>query len=49
MWYEVYTEPRLREKTKHYYKNCINHHIIPKLGDVKLNSGDPSLSTPIGS
>lgn len=37
LWYEVYAEPRLREKTKDYYLNCIDNHIIPKLGDIKLD------------
>lgn len=36
LWYEVYAEPRLREKTKHYYLNYINNHIIPGIGDIKL-------------
>lgn len=36
VWYEVYAEPRLREKTKDYYLNYINHHIIPCLGKSKL-------------
>ena len=37
MWYEVYAEPRLREKTKDYCLNYINNHIIPELGDIKLD------------
>ena len=37
LWYEVYAEPRLREKTKDYYLNYIDNHIIPELGDVKLD------------
>ena len=37
MWYEVYAEPRLRENTKDYYLNYINNHIIPQLGDIKLD------------
>jgi integrase len=37
MWYEVYAEPRLREKTKEYYLNYIDNHIIPRLGDIKLD------------
>ena len=36
LWYEVYAEPRLREKTKDYYLNYIDNHIIPELGDIKL-------------
>lgn len=36
IWYEVYAEPRLREKTKDYYLNYIDNHIIPCLGKTKL-------------
>ena len=36
LWYEVYAEPRLREKTKDYYLNYINNHIIPELGNTPL-------------
>ena len=36
LWYEVYAEPRLREKTKDYYRNYIDNHIIPELGDTPL-------------
>ena len=36
LWYEVYTEPRLREKTKDYYLNYIDNHIIPELGNTPL-------------
>ena len=35
-WYEVYAEPRLRPKTKDYYLNYINNHIIPGIGSIKL-------------
>ena len=36
LWYEVYAEPRLREKTKDYCLNYINNHIIPELGNTPL-------------
>ena len=36
LWYEVYAEPRLREKTKDYYLNYIDNHIVPELGDTPL-------------
>ena len=36
LWYEVYAEPRLREKTRHYYLNYIDNHIIPELGNTPL-------------
>nr|WP_326189774.1 N-terminal phage integrase SAM-like domain-containing protein [uncultured Oscillibacter sp.] len=32
-----YAEPRLRENTKDYYLNYISNHIIPELGDIKLD------------
>ena len=36
LWYSVYVEPQLRYSTKEFYHNAIDHHIIPKLGNVKL-------------
>ena len=36
LWYEVYAEPRLREKTKDYYLNYVDNHIIPELGNTSL-------------
>ena len=36
LWYEVYAEPRLREKTKDYYLNYIDNHIVPSLGNTPL-------------
>ena len=36
LWYEVYAEPGLREKTKDYYLNYIDNHIIPELGNTPL-------------
>ena len=36
LWYETYVEPRLREKTKAYYRNYIDNHIIPGLGKILL-------------
>ena len=36
LWYEVYAEPRLREKTKDYDLNYIDNHIIPELGNTPL-------------
>ena len=35
-WYFVYVEPQVRYSTKEFYHNAIDHHIIPKLGNVKL-------------
>ena len=36
LWYEIYAEPRLREKTKNYYRNYIDNHVIPGLGKIPL-------------
>ena len=36
LWYEVYAEPGLREKTKDYYLNYIDNHIVPELGNTPL-------------
>lgn len=37
LWYEVYAEPRLREKTKEYYLNYIDNHIVPGIGKIPLD------------
>ena len=37
LWYEVYAESRLRPKTKDYYLNYINNHIIPGIGQISLD------------
>ena len=36
LWYSIYVEPQVRYSTKEFYHNAIDHHIIPKLGGVKL-------------
>ena len=36
LWYETYVVPRIREKTKNYYRNYIDNHIIPGLGKIPL-------------
>ena len=36
LWCSVYVEPQVRYSTKEFYHNAIDHHIIPKLGSVKL-------------
>ena len=42
LWYEVYAEPRLREKTKDYYPNYIDNHIVPALGNTPLEKQPPA-------
>ena len=36
LWYSIYVEPQVRYSTREFYHNAIDHHIIPKLGNVKL-------------
>ena len=37
LWYEVYAEPRLREKTKDYYLNYIDKHTQPyEIGHTEI-------------
>ena len=36
LWYSVYVELQVRYSTREFYHNAIDHHIIPKLGNVKL-------------
>ena len=36
LWYSIYVEPQVRYSTREFYHNAIDHHIIPKLGSVKL-------------
>lgn len=37
-WYELYCKPNIRENTREYYERFIYHHIIPKLGNIKLKN-----------
>lgn len=37
LWYEVYSKSRLREATRDYYRNYIENHIIPSIGEIKLD------------
>ena len=37
LWYEVYSKPRIREKTQDYYRNYIENHIIPGIGEIRLD------------
>ena len=36
-WYSLYAQPNVRETTARYYKGYIDHHVIPRLGDIPLN------------
>ena len=37
LWFEVYAKPNIRERTADYYNRYITKHIVPCLGDIKLN------------
>ena len=37
LWFEVYAKPNIRERTADYYNRYIIKHIVPCLGDIKLN------------
>ena len=36
LWYENYAKPSVRASTAAYYKNYIEQHIVPRIGDIKL-------------
>ena len=38
LWYENYAKPSVRASTAAYYKNYIDQHIVPRIGDVKLTA-----------
>ena len=37
LWFEIYAKPNIRERTADYYNRYITKHIVPCLGDIKLN------------
>lgn len=36
LWFQVYSQPHVRESTALYYQNYIENHIIPGIGHIKL-------------
>ena len=38
LWYENYAKPSVRASTAAYYKNYIDQHIKPRIGDIKLTA-----------
>ena len=38
LWCENYAKPSVRASTAAYYKNYIDQHIVPRIGDIKLTS-----------
>ncbi len=41
LWFETYSKPSLREASAENYRNYIENHIIPHIGDIKLNKLTP--------
>lgn len=37
LWYELYAEPNVRSTTAASYRRSIELHVIPRIGDIKLN------------
>ena len=37
LWFETYSQPSIREQTAYYYNNYIEKHIVPGIGDIKLD------------
>ena len=40
-WFEIYSKPNLRPSTARYYRMFIDKHIIPKLGNIRLDKLRP--------
>lgn len=38
LWYKNYVKPAVRASTAAYYKNYIDQHIVPRIGDIKLTA-----------
>ena len=37
LWFETYSKPSIREQTAYYYNNYIEKHIVPGIGNIKLD------------
>ena len=37
LWFENYSKPSIREQTAYYYNNYIEKHIVPGIGNIKLD------------
>lgn len=38
MWYEACKKPNIQQSTREYYKNVLNNHILPYLGNLPIRS-----------
>lgn len=36
MWYTVYKKPNIQQATQEYYKNVLNNHILPYIGNMHI-------------
>ena len=41
MWFESYKKDTIRQSTQAYYKNVLNNHILPYLGDYQIRDISP--------
>ena len=41
LWFEIYSKPSIRERSAEGYRNYIENHIIPHIGEIKLNKLTP--------
>ena len=37
LWYENYCKPSVKDSTAEYYRSCIEHHVVPGIGSIKLD------------
>ncbi|MBD5084003.1 MAG: hypothetical protein HDT33_02785 [Clostridiales bacterium] len=37
LWFETYSKPSIREQAAYYYNNYIEKHIVPGIGNIKLD------------
>ena len=42
LWYEVFIKPQIRPNTKQFYRNCMENHLFPALGDCPLEKLSPA-------
>lgn len=40
-WYEIYKKPKIKAATQEYYKNVLNNHILPYIGNIPIRNITP--------
>lgn len=41
LWYETYKKPKIKAATQEYYKNVLNNHILPFIGNIPIRNITP--------